>query len=102
MKFSLKVSRNIPHTRSVLQKQCFILSPLFAKEDLLILNRSLKLGINAVAAPILDKGKVPVAAIAVAGPAYRLPVDKMLEIGPYIASVAKEISREYEFSHRQK
>ena len=61
-----------------------------------------ELGINAVAAPILDKGKVPVAAIAVAGPAYRLPVDKMLEIGPYIASVAKEISREYEFSHRQK
>ncbi len=64
--------------------------------------QELELGINAVAAPILDKGKVPVAAIAVAGPAYRLSVDKMLEIGPYIASVAKEISREYEFSHRQK
>jgi IclR family transcriptional regulator, KDG regulon repressor len=53
-------------------------------------------GINAVAAPILDKNKNPLAAIALAGPAYRLSVDKMLEVGPSIASVARDISREYQ------
>lgn len=55
-------------------------------------------GINAVAAPILDKNKQPVAAIAVAGPSYRLSVERMLEIGPSVAAVAREFSRELEFS----
>ncbi|MDO9085245.1 MAG: IclR family transcriptional regulator [Anaerolineaceae bacterium] len=51
-------------------------------------------GINAVAAPILDKKNRPLAAIAVAGPTYRLPVERMMEIGPTVAAVAKEISKE--------
>jgi IclR family transcriptional regulator, KDG regulon repressor len=51
-------------------------------------------GINAVAAPILDKNKRPLAAIAVAGPAYRLTVDRMLEIGPAVAETAREVTRE--------
>jgi IclR family transcriptional regulator, KDG regulon repressor len=59
-------------------------------------------GINAVAAPILDKNKHPLAAIALAGPAYRLSVEKMLEIGPAIALIAREISRDYVFSSKQK
>ena len=59
-------------------------------------------GINAVAAPILDRNNQPLAAIAVAGPAYRLSVDRMLEIGPTVARVAKEISREFEFSSKNK
>lgn len=59
-------------------------------------------GINAVAAPILDRNDQPLAAIAVAGPAYRLPVDRMLEIGPTVARVAKEISREFDFSSKHK
>jgi DNA-binding IclR family transcriptional regulator len=51
-------------------------------------------GINAVAAPILDKKNRPLAAIAVAGPTYRLPVERMMEIGPTVAAIAKEISKE--------
>lgn len=51
-------------------------------------------GINAVAAPILGKNNVPVASIAVAGPAYRLTVERMLSIGPSVASVAIELSKE--------
>jgi IclR family transcriptional regulator, KDG regulon repressor len=51
-------------------------------------------GINAVAAPLLDRNKRPLAAIAVAGPAYRLTVDRMLEIGPSVAEIAREVTRE--------
>jgi len=51
-------------------------------------------GINAVAAPILDKHKAAIASIAVAGPAYRLPVERMVSIGPSVAEAARNISRE--------
>jgi IclR family transcriptional regulator, KDG regulon repressor len=54
-------------------------------------------GINAVAAPILDRNRHPLAAIAVAGPAYRLTVERMLEIGASVAEIAREISREFGF-----
>jgi DNA-binding IclR family transcriptional regulator len=51
-------------------------------------------GINAVAAPILGKNNTPLASIAVAGPAYRLTVERMLSIGPSVASIAIELSKE--------
>lgn len=51
-------------------------------------------GINAVAAPILDKDNQPLASISVAGPAYRLTKDRMSEIGPVVRKTADEISRE--------
>ncbi len=51
-------------------------------------------GINAVAAPIINKNKVALASIAVAGPAYRLSVERMLKIGPSVADVAQELSKE--------
>lgn len=51
-------------------------------------------GINAVAAPIIDKNKVALASIAVAGPAYRLSVERMLKIGPSVAAIAIELSKE--------
>jgi IclR family acetate operon transcriptional repressor len=50
--------------------------------------------INAVAAPIFDHEKHPVASIAVAGPAYRLTRQKMVEIGPKLVSTAQAISEE--------
>jgi len=50
--------------------------------------------INAVAAPIFDQDNHPVASIAVAGPAYRLTHERMMEIGPSVVAVAKEISQE--------
>jgi IclR family transcriptional regulator, KDG regulon repressor len=55
-------------------------------------------GINAVASPILDSKMKPLAAIAVAGPAYRLPVKRLLEIGPSVAEAARKITAEYKIT----
>jgi IclR family acetate operon transcriptional repressor len=51
-------------------------------------------GINAIAAPILDRNGQPVAAITVAGPAYRLGLERAMEIGPVVAASAREIGKE--------
>jgi IclR family transcriptional regulator, KDG regulon repressor len=51
-------------------------------------------GINAVAAPLLDKNGHPIASISVAGPAYRLTSERMREIGPVVRKTADEISSE--------
>ena len=50
--------------------------------------------INAVAAPIFDQENRPIASIAVAGPAYRLTNERMIEIGPVVVATAREISQE--------
>lgn len=50
-------------------------------------------GINAVAAPICDQ---PIGSISIAGPAYRLTRERMLEIGPDLLIVAKNIAIEVE------
>jgi len=51
-------------------------------------------GINAVAAPIFDSDGQPVASVAIAGPAYRLIHELMLEIGPSVLATAQQISKE--------
>ncbi len=56
-------------------------------------------GINAVASPILDAKMQPLAAIAVAGPAYRLPLARLMEIGPAVVEAAKKITAEYKLTH---
>lgn len=55
--------------------------------------------INAVAAPILDQNGHPLASVAVAGPSYRLTHAKMLDIGPSVSAVAKEIAHEFDMAH---
>ena len=50
--------------------------------------------INAVAAPILDANGCPVAVIAIAGPAYRLSRERMLELGPSIRAATDAIACE--------
>ena len=54
-------------------------------------------GINAVAAPVLNKDNLPVASVSVAGPAYRLTTERMREIGPAVRKTADEVS--YEIQH---
>lgn len=49
-------------------------------------------GINAVAVPIFSKNQYPVASVSVAGPAYRLTYEKMVEIGQEIIKTCAEIS----------
>jgi DNA-binding IclR family transcriptional regulator len=51
-------------------------------------------GISAVAAPILNVNGQPIAAVAIAGPAYRLAREQLLEIGPSVLAAAREITRE--------
>jgi IclR family transcriptional regulator, KDG regulon repressor len=50
-------------------------------------------GINAIAAPICNP---PIASISIAGPAYRLTRERMLEIGPDLLAAAKNIAIEVE------
>jgi DNA-binding IclR family transcriptional regulator len=50
-------------------------------------------GINAVAAPIC---KNPIASVSIAGPAYRLTRERMIEIGPHLLNIVKKIAQEVE------
>jgi DNA-binding IclR family transcriptional regulator len=52
-----------------------------------------EVGINAIAAPICNQ---PIASISIAGPAYRLTRERMLEIGPDLLVTAKNIAIEVE------
>lgn len=58
-------------------------------------------GINAVAAPILDGSGRPLAAVATAGPTYRLTPERMLEIGSLVLATARDIAREFEMAAHQ-
>jgi IclR family transcriptional regulator, KDG regulon repressor len=83
-------------------------SPQAVIEDLLLARRlgfasseqEYEDGINAVSAPILDSNGKPIAAIAIAGPAFRLPLERMNEIGPSVITIAQEIAREIEMAHQ--
>lgn len=50
--------------------------------------------INAVAAPIFDLEGQPIASVAVAGPAYRLTRERMIEIGPVVVATARQITQD--------
>lgn len=50
--------------------------------------------INAVAVPVFDPDRRPVASLAAAGPSYRLTREQMLVIGPDLVEAAGKISRE--------
>jgi DNA-binding IclR family transcriptional regulator len=57
-------------------------------------------GINAVAAPILDQTGQPIAVVSVAGPAYRLAQDRLLEIGSSLLVAARDIAQEISLASR--
>lgn len=50
--------------------------------------------IHAVAAPILSIRQEPLAVVALAGPAFRLPTERMLEVGPHVRQCASDIAQE--------
>jgi sugar lactone lactonase YvrE/DNA-binding IclR family transcriptional regulator len=50
------------------------------------------LGINSVGAPILDPRARSIGAIAIVGPSYRLPVDKLHALGRDVMEAARRIS----------
>jgi DNA-binding IclR family transcriptional regulator len=51
-------------------------------------------GINAVAAPILDTNKHPIASIAIVGPSFRFTADRLPALGESIREMTKVISAE--------
>lgn len=55
-------------------------------------------GINAVAAPVLNEQNYPIAAVTVAGPAYRLTREQMLGIGPSVREMSRLIAQELELA----
>lgn len=66
--------------------------------DFTISEQELEEQINAIAAPIFDLDGQPIASISVAGPAYRLTRERMLNMGPDLVATAKEISQEIRMS----
>jgi DNA-binding IclR family transcriptional regulator len=48
-------------------------------------------GLNGAAAPVFDPGGRCVAALSVCGPAYRLPAERLAEVGPRARAAAEEI-----------
>jgi DNA-binding IclR family transcriptional regulator len=50
--------------------------------------------INAVAAPILDANHCPVAVVAIAGPSFRLPRERLLMLGQSVQATTDAIARE--------
>jgi DNA-binding IclR family transcriptional regulator len=51
-----------------------------------------EVGITAVAAPVIDSSGEVVAVIAIAGPAYRLPPDRVAELGEAVKRAAQGLS----------
>jgi IclR family acetate operon transcriptional repressor len=68
------------------------------KQGFAVSEQEFEEGINAVAAPILDLCERPIAAVAVAGPAYRLTRERMIEIGPLLVNTVHEIAQEVEMA----
>jgi len=50
--------------------------------------------INAVAAPLFDKDRNPIVSIAIVGPSYRLPKDRLPALGEALCRMTETISRE--------
>jgi DNA-binding IclR family transcriptional regulator len=55
-------------------------------------------GINAIAAPIYNSNGKPIASVSIAGPAYRLTRERMIEIGSSLVAAASNIAREVELA----
>jgi len=52
-----------------------------------------EIGLNAVAAPIRDQTGGVVAALSLAGPSYRLPPERIVDLAPTVVEAGREISR---------
>lgn len=63
------------------------------KRGFAISDQEFEEGINAIAAPICNQ---PIASISIAGPAYRLTRERMLELGPSLLATARDIAQEVE------
>jgi IclR family acetate operon transcriptional repressor len=51
-------------------------------------------GINAVAAPILNANEYPTAAMAIVGPAFRLPLERLMQVGKTLRETTDAIAHD--------
>ena len=56
--------------------------------------RELENDITALAAPVLDADSRPLASVSIAGPAYRMTEERILELAPRLLSAVHELSLE--------
>jgi DNA-binding IclR family transcriptional regulator len=59
-----------------------------------IAEEELEIGLSAVAAPIWNHERQPVAIISISGPSFRLPKERLMELGIAIKHVADRISEQ--------
>lgn len=57
-------------------------------------------GVSAVAAAVLASNGQPLAAVAIAGPSFRLTHEKLTEIGPVVRDTARAIALEIEMAQK--
>ncbi|HEU0221186.1 MAG TPA: IclR family transcriptional regulator C-terminal domain-containing protein [Paracoccaceae bacterium] len=57
-------------------------------------------GIRSVGGAILDEDRSPIAGISLAGPAYRLTLERAEQLGPEVAAVAQEIAAQLRSARR--
>ncbi|GAB4404144.1 MAG: IclR family transcriptional regulator [Anaerolineales bacterium] len=84
------------YTESTLATREALLKDLEATRErgFAVSSQEYEAGINAVAAPVLDMRGYPIAAVAVAGPAFRLTPERILEIAPAVRATAEAIARD--------
>jgi IclR family transcriptional regulator, KDG regulon repressor len=87
------VSRHTPHTRL---DRSDLLQDLSATRErgFALSKEEFESEIHAIAAPILDAARYPRAVIAIVGPSYRLPEERMVELGRLAQASAANITHE--------
>ncbi|MEW5868168.1 MAG: IclR family transcriptional regulator [Chloroflexota bacterium] len=86
------------YTRNtILTKEAFLENLRIAQaQGFALSEQEFEEGINAIAAPVLNSDNRPVASISIAGPAYRLTRERMLEIGPDFVAQIRKFAEEVE------
>ena len=84
---------------TILSREAFFENMRHAQEQGFALSeQEFEEGINAIAAPIFNNKSKPIASVSIAGPAYRLTRERMIEIGPSLVDTANNIAREVEMA----
>ena len=90
--------RFTPNTISSLEKLFKNLND--AKENgFAISEQEFEDGINAIAAPIFNSNGKPIASVSIAGPAYRLTRDRMIESASSLITITQSIASEVKLSN---
>jgi IclR family transcriptional regulator, KDG regulon repressor len=90
------LGRGMPHFTATTVgslEQFFEDAAQIRKRGFAISEQEFEEGINAIAAPICNQ---PIASISIAGPAYRLTRERMLEMSPRLLENARDIAQEVE------